>query len=406
VGPETITTQKRGVMDIFDKANNWTAADDVRKAGVYPYFRPNTSQMGTEVTIGGKKMIMVGSNNYLGLVTHPEVLEAMVQAVRKYGSACTGSPFLNGTLDIRVELEEKLADYVHMESALVYSTGFLANLGALSTIANRGDYIISDRENHASIVDGQKLSFAKTIKYEHSNMEELERVLSNHADDPKLIVTDGVFSMGGDICNLPKIVELKKKYNARLMVDEAHSIGVLGPQGEGVGAHFGVQKDVDMVMGTFSKSLVSIGGFIASTHKVIDYLRHNSRPLIFTASLSPSDTAAALKSLEIIKREPERRTRLWEIIKRMRSEFKAMGWNTLNTDSAIIPLMIGDNMKTFSITKELGEMGVFATPIVSPAVPSEKTLIRTSYTSTHTDAQLTHVLESFQKVGKKYGLIP
>ncbi len=393
-------------MDIFDKANNWTAADDVRKAGVYPYFRPNTSQMGTEVTIGGKKMIMVGSNNYLGLVTHPEVLEAMVQAVRKYGSACTGSPFLNGTLDIRVELEEKLADYVHMESALVYSTGFLANLGALSTIANRGDYIISDRENHASIVDGQKLSFAKTVKYEHSNMEELERVLANHADDPKLIVTDGVFSMGGDICNLPKIVELKKKYNARLMVDEAHSIGVLGPQGEGVGAHFGVQKDVDMVMGTFSKSLVSIGGFIASTHKVIDYLRHNSRPLIFTASLSPADTAAALKSLEIIKREPERRTRLWEIIKRMRSEFKAMGWNTLNTDSAIIPLMIGDNMKTFAITKELGEMGVFATPIVSPAVPSEKTLIRTSYTSTHTDAQLTHVLESFQKVGKKYGLIP
>lgn len=393
-------------MDIFDKANNWTAADDVRKAGVYPYFRPNTSQMGTEVTIGGKKMIMVGSNNYLGLVTHPEVLEAMVLAVRKYGSACTGSPFLNGTLDIRVELEEKLADYVHMESALVFSTGFLANLGALSTIANRGDYIISDRENHASIVDGQKLSFAKTIKYEHSNMEELERVLANHKDDPKLIVTDGVFSMGGDICNLPKIVELKKKYNARLMVDEAHSIGVLGPQGEGVGAHFGVQKDVDMVMGTFSKSLVSIGGFIASTHKVIDYLRHNSRPLIFTASLSPADTAAALKSLEIIKREPERRTRLWEIIKRMRSEFKAMGWNTLNTDSAIIPLMIGDNMKTFSITKELGEMGVFATPIVSPAVPSEKTLIRTSYTSTHTDAQLSHVLESFQKVGKKYGLIP
>jgi 8-amino-7-oxononanoate synthase len=406
VEPETITIQKRGVMDIFDKANNWTAADDVRKAGVYPYFRPNTSQMGTEVTIGGKKMIMVGSNNYLGLVTHPEVLEAMVQAVRKYGSACTGSPFLNGTLDIRVELEEKLADYVHMESALVYSTGFLANLGALSTIANRGDYIISDRENHASIVDGQKLSFAKTVKYEHSNMEELERVLANHTDDPKLIVTDGVFSMGGDICNLPKIVELKKKYNARLMVDEAHSIGVLGPQGEGVGAHFGVQKDVDMVMGTFSKSLVSIGGFIASTHKVIDYLRHNSRPLIFTASLSPADTAAALKSLEIIKREPERRTRLWEIIKRMRSEFKTMGWNTLNTDSAIIPLMIGDNMKTFAITKELGEMGVFATPIVSPAVPSEKTLIRTSYTSTHTDAQLTHVLESFQKVGKKYGLIP
>jgi 8-amino-7-oxononanoate synthase len=350
-------------------------------------------------------MIMVGSNNYLGLVTHPEVLEAMKQAIQKYGSACTGSPFLNGTLDIRVELEEKLADFVHMESALVYSTGFLANLGALSTIATRGDYIISDRENHASIVDGCKLSFAKTIKYEHSNMEDLERVLNNHKDASKIIVTDAVFSMGGDLCNLQKIVELKKKYNARLMVDEAHSIGVLGPQGEGIGAQYGLQKDVDMVMGTFSKSLVSIGGFIASSHKVIDYLRHNSRPLIFTASLSPADTAAVLKSLEIIKREPERRERLWAIIKRMKAEFNAMGWNTLNTNSAIIPLVVGDNLKTFAMTKELGEMGVFATPVVSPAVPPELTLIRTSYTSTHTDDQLTQVLDSFRKVGKKYGII-
>ncbi len=392
-------------MDIFDKANNWTAADDVRKAGVYPYFRPNTSKMGTEVTIGGKKMIMVGSNNYLGLVTHPEVLEAMVTAINKYGSACTGSPFLNGTLDIRVELEEKLADFVHMEEALVYSTGFLANLGALSTIATRGDYIISDRDNHASIVDGQKLSYAKTVKYTHNDMEDLERVLSNHPEVPKLIVTDGVFSMGGDVCHLPKIVELKKKYKARLMVDEAHSIGVLGPHGDGTGPHFGVQKDVDMVMGTFSKSLVSIGGFIASTHKVIDYLRHNSRPLIFTASLSPADTAAVLKSLEIIKREPDRQKRLWEIILKMRTAYQAMGWNTLNTNSAIIPLMVGDNMKTFAMTKELGEMGVFATPVVSPAVPPESTLIRTSYTATHTDAQLDHVLESFRKVGKKYGVI-
>ncbi|HVZ80985.1 MAG TPA: aminotransferase class I/II-fold pyridoxal phosphate-dependent enzyme [bacterium] len=394
------------MADVFDKANNWTAADDVRKLGIYPYFRPNTSALGTEVTIGGKKMIMVGSNNYLGLVTHPEVLEAMVQAIRKYGSACTGSPFLNGTLDIRIELEEKLAQYVGMESALVYSTGFLANLGALSTIVTRGDYIISDRENHASIVDGQKLSYAKTIKYEHSNMEDLERVLANHKEQPKLIVTDGVFSMGGDIAELPKIVELKNKYGARLMVDEAHSLGVLGPKGDGTGPHFGVQKDVDMVMGTFSKSLVSIGGFIASTHKVIDYLRHNSRPLIFTASLSPADTAAALKSLEIIQREPERRERLWAIIKRMRAEFKAMGWNTLNTNSAIIPLMVGDNLKTFTMTKELGEMGVFATPVVSPAVPPELTLIRTSYTATHTDQQLDQVLDAFRKVGKKHGVIP
>lgn len=393
-------------MDIFDKAFNWTAADEVRAAGVYPYFRPNTSALGTEVTIGGQKMIMVGSNNYLGLVTHPEVLEAAVEATRKYGSACTGSPFLNGTLDIRVELEERLAAFVGMEEALVFSTGFMSNLGALSCIPTRGDYIVSDRENHASIFDGCKLSFAKTVKFGHADMEDLDRVLENHKDDPVLLVTDGVFSMGGDICKLPKMVELKKKYGCRLMVDEAHSLGVLGPKGEGTGAHFGLQKDVDMVMGTFSKSLVSIGGFVASNHKVIDYMRHNSRPLMFSASLSPGDTAAAMKALEIVQREPERRERLWKIIHRMLKEFRAMGWDTLNSESAIIPLMVRDNMKTFAMTKELGEMGIFATPVVSPAVPSDHTLIRTSYSATHTDEQLNRVLEGFRIVGKKYGVIP
>jgi 8-amino-7-oxononanoate synthase len=305
-----------------------------------------------------------------------------------------------------MELEEKLAKFVGMESALVFSTGYMSNLGALSTIATRGDYIISDRENHASIFDGCKLSFAKTVKYAHGDMDELERVLAHHKDDPALIVTDGVFSMGGDVCNLPKMVELKKKYNARLMVDEAHTLGVLGPNGDGTGPHFGLQKDVDMVMGTFSKSLVSIGGFIASNYKVIDYMRHNSRALMFSASLSPADTAAALKSLEILQREPERRTRLWEIIKRMRTEFKSMGYDTLNTQSAIIPLMVRDNDKTFAMTKDLGEMGVFATPVVSPAVPSDQTLIRTSYSATHTDEQLDKVLESFRIVGKKFGVIP
>ncbi len=393
-------------MDIFEKANNWTAADEVRAAGVYPYFRPNTAALGTEVTIGGKKMIMIGSNNYMGLVTHPEVLEAMEKATRKYGSACTGSPFLNGTLDIRMELEEKLASFVGMESALVYSTGYMSNLGALSTIPTRGDYIVSDRENHASIFDGCKLSFAKTVKFEHSNMEDLDRVLANHKDSPVLVVTDGVFSMGGDICKLPQMVELKKKYGCRLMVDEAHTLGVLGPKGDGTGPHFGVQKDVDMVMGTFSKSLVSIGGFVASTHKVIDYMRHNSRPLIFSASLSPADTAAALKSLEIIQREPERRERLWKIVHRMLKEYKAMGWDTLNSESAIIPLMVRDNMKTFAMTRELGEMGIFVTPVVAPAVASDQTLIRTSYSATHTDEQLDKVLESFRIVGKKFGVIP
>ena len=402
---ETITTERGIMADIFDKANTWTAADDVRNAGLYPYFRAITSGQDTEVVVGGQKMIMVGSNNYLGLVNHPEVKEAMIHAIEKYGSSCTGSRFLNGTLDLHVELEAKLADFVGQEACLVYSTGFQANLGVLSTIATRGDYIISDRENHASIVDGTKLSFAKTVKYEHSNMEDLERVLANHKDDAKLIVTDGIFSMGGDICKLPKIIELKKKYNARVMVDEAHSIGVLGKYGEGTGFHFRVEKDVDIIMATFSKSFAALGGFIASTYKVIDYLRHNSRPLIFSASMPPASVAGVLKALEIMKREPERIEKLWTIVHKMKKAYEAMGYQTGVTESPIIPLHIGDDHKTFLMAKELGAEGVFATPIVSPATPPGQALIRTSYSATHTEAQLDFVLDKFKKIGKKLGVI-
>jgi 8-amino-7-oxononanoate synthase len=393
-------------MDIFEKANKWTAADDVRKTGLYPYFRAITSGQDTEVVVGGKKMIMVGSNNYLGLVNHPEVKEAMIKAIEKYGSSCTGSRFLNGTLDLHEELEGRLASFVGQEASLVYSTGFQANLGVLSTIATRGDYIVSDRENHASIVDGQKLSFAKTVKYEHSNMEDLERVLAHHKDDPKLIVTDGIFSMGGDICKLPRMIDLKKKYGARIMVDEAHSIGVLGKHGEGTGFHFGLQKEVDIVMATFSKSFAALGGFIASTDKVIDYLRHNSRPLIFSASMPPASVAGVLKALEIMQREPERIQKLWAVVRKMKRAYEEMGYQTGVTESPIIPLHIGEDRVTFQMAKELGEEGVFATPIVSPAVPPGMALIRTSYSATHTDAQLDFVLSKFRKIGQKLGVIP
>lgn len=392
-------------MDLFDKANQWTAADEVRQKGVYPYFRAISGGQGTEVIVDGKKMVMVGSNNYLGLVDHPEVKEAMVKAVEKFGSGCTGSRFLNGTLTLHVELEEKLASFLGKEACLVFSTGFQANLGILSTIAGRGEFIISDRENHASIYDGCRLSFAKTVKYAHNDMQDLDRILSRLDHDvPKLIVTDGIFSMGGDLCRLPRIVELKKKHNARLMVDEAHSIGVLGSNGAGTGDHFGIPEEVDIVMGTFSKSFACLGGFIASTRKVIDYLKHLSRPLIFSASMTPASVAAVLKTLEIIQREPWRRERLWKIVEKMRTAYQAMGYDTGPSESPIIPLIIGDDFKAFAMARDLGEEGVFATPIVSPA--ADRALIRTSYTATHTDEQLDFVLEKFKKIGKKYEVLP
>jgi 8-amino-7-oxononanoate synthase len=393
-------------MDLFDKANHWTTADDVRSQDLYLYFRAISSAQDTEVTVNGKRMIMVGSNNYLGLVNHPEVKAAMIAAIQKYGSGCTGSRFLNGTLDLHETLEIQLASFVNKEAALVFSTGFQSNLGILSTIASRGDFILSDRENHASIVDGCRLSFAKTIKYDHNDPKNLESILSRlDYDTPKLIVTDGIFSMGGEICNLPTLVQLKNKYNARLMVDEAHTIGVLGKHGSGTGEHFLLQNDVDIVMGTFSKSFASLGGFIASSRKVIDYLKHVSRPMIFSASMPPSAVAAVLKSLEIIKREPERRQRLWAIAQKMKKGFEDMGYNTGSTQSPIIPILVGEDAKAFIMSKELGEEGVFATPIVSPAVPPGMALIRTSYTATHTDEQLDIVLDKFYKIGKKLNII-
>ena len=393
-------------MALFDKCRNFTAAREVQKAGFYPYFREISSAPDTEVFVEGKKVIMIGSNNYLGLTNHPKVIERIHQAVDKYGSGCTGSRFLNGTLDLHVELENKLAEFMGTESALVFSTGFQTNLGTISTIVSKSEYIFTDRSDHASIVDGCRLSFGNTIKYKHNDMDDLKRVIEKvPIECGKLIVTDGVFSMEGDIVNLPRLVEIAGEFNAQILVDDAHSIGVLGDNGRGTAEHFHLQDKVDLVMGTFSKSFASIGGYIAGTEEVIHYIKHFSRPLIFSASPPPSAVATVLATLDIINEEPERRTRLWEITGRMHHEFNNMGFDMGTSQTPIIPIYIGEDMKTFQFWKDLADAGLFANPVVSPAVQPGRGLIRTSYTANHTDEQLDKVLEVFYKTGKKFGII-
>ncbi|UCB51758.1 MAG: pyridoxal phosphate-dependent aminotransferase family protein [Candidatus Zixiibacteriota bacterium] len=393
-------------MDLFEKCTNFTEAERVKSLGVYPYFRAISSGQDTEVTIEGKRMIMIGSNNYLGLTSHPKVNEAAVQAVKRYGSGCTGSRFLNGTLEIHEELEERLARFMKMGAALVFSTGFQTNLGTIATLVNRKDYVVIDRSVHASIVDACRLSYGTVVKFKHNDMSDLARVLDNCENAAgKLITVDGVFSMEGDIANLPEIVMLARKHSARVMVDDAHSIGVLGKNGRGTAEHFGLEDEVDMVMGTFSKSFASLGGFIAGTERVINYIKHFSRTLIFSASPPPSAVATCLAALDIIESEPERRERLWEITRRMHKEYRSLGFDIGPTQTPIIPIYIGDDMKTFQFWKMLSEEGIFVNPIISPAVAPGSQLLRTSYTATHTDQQLDRVLEVFKKVGKKMGVI-
>jgi len=393
-------------LDLFDKCRKFTEAKEVIEAGYYPFFIPISSGQDTEVTVRGKEMIMIGSNNYLGLTSHPEVKQAAIDAIKIYGSGCTGSRFLNGTLDIHEELERKLAQFMQKESALVFSTGFQTNLGTISALVNKGDYIITDRSDHASIVDGCRLSFGKVLKFKHNHMADLKRVLSSCPKTAgKLIVVDGVFSMEGDIANLPEIVDLAKKYNSRVMVDDAHSIGVLGKNGKGTAEHFNLQDKVDIIMGTFSKSFASIGGFIAASEEVIHYVKHFSRALIFSASPPPAAVATVSKALDIIISEPERRKRLWQITRRMQDGFKSLGFDIGQTQTPIIPVIIGEDLKTFQFWKMLFDEGIFANTAISPAVPPGTARIRTSYTATHTDAQMDRVLEVFEKVGKKMGVI-
>lgn len=389
-----------------EKLAKYDAPQQAMAAGIYPYFRKIESDQDTEVYIDEKKVLMFGSNSYLGLTNHPKVKEAAIEATKKYGTGCAGSRFLNGTLDIHLELENRLAEFVGKEDAIVYSTGFQVNLGVVSCLTGREDYIIWDELDHASIIEGHRLSFSTKLKYKHNDMESLERMLQRcEPDKVKLIVIDGVFSMEGDIANLPGIIELSKKYNASVMVDEAHGIGVLGKQGRGTCNHFGVTDDVDLIMGTFSKSFASIGGFIASDKDTINYLRHHSRSYIFSASNTPAATAAAGAALDIMLSEPERIENLWRLTKYALKGFREMGCEIGHTSTPIIPLFIRNNDLTFLIVRELFDAGVFVNPVVAPAVAPQDTLIRFSLMATHTIDQLNYALEAIRKVFKKHHLI-
>ena len=392
--------------DLFEKCREFTAAREFMEMGIYPYFRVISSAPGTVVTVEGRQLLMIGSNNYLGLTNHPKVVEAAAEAARRYGSGCTGSRFLNGTLDLHVELESRLARFMRRQAALVFSTGFQTNLGTISCLVGRSDTIYADRSNHASIVDGCRLAFGRTVKFAHNDMADLERVLANSENGGgRLIVVDGVFSMEGDIARLPEITRLAREYGARVMVDDAHSIGVLGRGGRGTAEHYDLADGCDITMGTFSKSFASLGGFIAGDEDVIHYVQHFSRELIFSASMPPAAVAACLAALDIIETEPERRERLWAITHRMHREFKRLGFDIGVTQTPIIPILIGDDMRTLITWKALFEAGVFVNPVLSPGVAPGRQMLRTSYMASHTDAQMDKVLDIFGKVGKNLGLI-
>lgn len=396
------------MSDVFDKCTSWKDYKIAKATGLYPYFRAiEASHGGTEVEIEGRRVIMVGSNNYLGLSHDPRVKEAAVNATKKFGSTCSGSRLLNGTLSLHEELEHKLAKFLNREAALVISTGFQTNLAAMSGLLGRHDVVFSDRGNHASLVDGIRLSFGQEKKFRHNDMEHLEQLLAQaNPEHGKLIVSDGVFSMEGDICNLPRIVELAKQYKARILIDDAHSMGVLGTLGRGTPEYFGLEAETDLVMGTFSKSFASLGGVLAGPFDVINYLKHKARPVIFSASMTPASVAAALKAVEIIESEPQRRARLLDIAEKMHNGFRAMGFDTGVSVTPVVPVLIGDQVKCFRFWKGLHEAGVFANPVIPPAVEPGHALIRTSYMATHTDEQLDRVLEIFEKLGRKMGILP
>lgn len=389
-----------------EKLAKYDAPQKAKAAGVYPYFRAISSEQDTEVLMNGRKVLMFGSNSYMGLTNHPKVIEAAVEATKKYGTGLAGSPFLNGTLDLHKKLEARLAEFVGKEDAMLFSTGFGVNLGVVSTLTGREDYVILDEQDHASIIEGRRLSFSTALKYRHNDMESLEQQLKRCAPDKaKLIVTDGVFSMEGDVANLPEIVRLAKKYNAQVMVDEAHGIGVFGEAGRGTTNHFGLTDDVDLIMGTFSKSFASLGGFVATDKIITNYLRHHCREYIFTASITPASTAAVNAALDIMIAEPERQQHLWDITHFALENFRAMGCEIGNTSTPIIPLFIRDDYKTFHITRDLLDEGVFVNPVVTPAVAPQDTLIRYSLMATHTREQVERSLEAIHKVFKKYDLV-
>ncbi len=393
-------------MDIFQKCIDWKDPDTVREMGLYPYFRMIASGQDPIVTMNGDAVIMLGSNNYLGLTNHPEIKKAAAEALAAYGTGTAGSRFLNGTLEIHVELEERLARFMQREAALTFSTGFQVNLGVISSLVDRRDVVILDNLDHACILDGARLSFGRVLKYQHNDMDSLEeRLRSIEPDRGKLIVVDGVFSMEGDVADLVRIVELKDKYGARLMVDDAHGVGVMGEHGRGTSEHLGVEGETDLVMGTFSKSLATVGGFVAGDRPIIEWVKHHARSLIFSAAPPPASVASVIKAIEIIEREPERRQQLWDNTRYMKRAFTDLGFDTGDSASPVIPLVVGDDMTAFRMTMRLQEEGVFANPVVSPAVPPGRAMIRTSYMATHTREHLDRALEAFAKVGRELEVI-
>jgi 8-amino-7-oxononanoate synthase len=398
--------EKEDILDLFDKCNEPSRADQAIAMGIYPFFTPIQEVYGNKVKVNDKEMIMVGSNNYLGLLDHPQVQKAARDAVDRYGVATCGSRFLNGTLDIHVEMEERLARFMNKEAALTFSTGFQTNQGIISTLICKGDAVVTDQMIHASIIDACRLSYGDVYRYKHNDMDDLENKLSSIGNDVnKMIVVDGVFSMEGDLANLPDIVTLKNKYNAKLMVDDAHGIGVMGKNGRGTAEHFGVEDEVDIIMGTFSKSFASLGGMVVGKERVIFYIKHFARSLIFSASITPASVATVLATLDIIQNEPERRERLWKITEKMKSGFQAMGYDTGPTESPIIPVYIRDDARTFMLWKLLRENGIFTNPVVYPAVPKGEALIRTSYSANHSDEELDTVLGIFENCGKQLGIL-
>jgi len=395
------------MQDIFEKCATYEDAKRVQAAGVYPYFRAIEATIGSSVVTHGKRRVMIGSNNYLGLTHDPRVLAAAKKAIDEFGTGCTGSRFLNGNLVLHEQLEAELCKFLGKEACLVFATGFLSNQGALSSLVGRSDVIYSDRENHASIIEGQRLAVGDTIKFRHNDMADLERVLqmTRSKYEGALIVADGVFSMSGDIFNLPEARALAKKYGCRLYIDDAHALGVLGPMGQGTAHHFNMPDAADVVMGTFSKSFASIGGVIAGSADVIHYIKHKSRPFIFSAAMPPAAAATVLECLRIVQEEPQHLESLWKNARKMNTELSRMGYNTLNSRTPIVPVLIGDDFNAFAFAQRLYERGVFATPVVRPAVPEGCALIRTSYMASHTDQELDYALEVMHDLGREFGIL-
>jgi 8-amino-7-oxononanoate synthase len=402
----TVETQTLHSIALFEKCRQFTKADEYKALGLYPYFKPISESEDTVVVIEGKKRIMLGSNNYLGLTHHPKVLEAASRALHRYGSGCTGSRFLNGTLDLHGQLESALAEFLGKEDCLVFSTGYNANLGLVSALVGRNDVVYLDKLDHASIVDGAKMAFGETERFNHGNLAQLDRKLAAAGNGHgALIIVDGVYSMEGDIADVPGLTKVARKHGAAFAVDDAHSLGVLGPKGDGTAAHFGMTDEVDVIAGTFSKSLASIGGFVAGSTNVVNFLRHHSRPLIFTASLPPSNTAGVLAALEVIKTDPERRDRLWANTRRLHEGFRQLGFDIGPTETPIVPVLIGPLDRTLIMWRKLYDAGVFTNPVAPPAVPPSQCRLRTSLMATHTFEQIDFALDAFASIGRELGVI-